>query len=116
MDMYEKRNQKLLSRAEFRTRVIRHMVVVFCGILVALSIGVIGYHLLAPMPWIDALLNASMILGGMGPVDILTRTGAKLFASFYALFSGVFFIGVSGLMLAPFAHRFIHRFHLDEKK
>jgi len=113
--MYERRGQKLISAAEFRGRVFRHFALVLVGILVALSIGVVGYHFLAPLPWIDSLLNASMILGGMGPVDTLNNPAAKLFASFYALFSGVFFIGVSGVLLAPFAHRIFHRFHLDEK-
>ncbi|HET6266525.1 MAG TPA: hypothetical protein VFG11_02325, partial [Acidobacteriota bacterium] len=73
--MYEKRNQKLLSSAEFRTRVYRNFAIVFFCIFLALSIGVIGYHFLVPLPWIDALLNASMILSGMGPVDTLTHPG-----------------------------------------
>lgn len=65
------------------------------------------------MPWLDATLNASMILGGMGPVDSLHTVSGKLFASAYALFSGVLFIGVMGIVLAPFAHRLLHRFHFD---
>lgn len=62
----------------------------------------------------DSLLNASMILGGMGPVDPLKSDAAKIFASLYALFSGLAFIGISGLMLAPFAHRLLHRVHLEQ--
>ena len=82
---------------------------------IALGIGVVGYHGLGGLSWIDSLLNASMILGGMGPVDPLKSDTAKIFASLYALFSGLAFIGVSGLMLAPFAHRLLHRVHLEEK-
>jgi len=67
------------------------------------------------LSWIDSLLNASMILGGMGPVDQLQSNAAKLFASFYALFSGLAFIGIASLMVAPFAHRLLHRFHVDER-
>jgi hypothetical protein len=65
------------------------------------------------MTWIDATLNASMILGGMGPVNSLNTEGGKLFASAYALFSGVVFIGIMGIILAPFAHRLLHTFHLE---
>jgi len=73
----------------------------------------IGYHLVAGLSWIDALVNASMILTGMGPVDQMTSVGAKLFASFYALFSGVAFLTSVAVLLAPAVHRFLHRFHLD---
>jgi len=82
---------------------------------VALGIGVVGYHWLAELPWIDSLLNASMILGGMGPVDPLHSTAAKVFASVYALFSGLAFIGIAGFILAPFVHRLLHKFHVEGK-
>lgn len=82
---------------------------------VALGIGVLGYHYLAGFSWVDSLLNASMILGGMGPVGDLPTDASKIFASFYALFSGVVFISVMGLVLAPAAHRALHHFHLDEE-
>lgn len=81
---------------------------------VSLGIGIAGYHYLGGLDWVDSLLNASMILGGMGPVDILKSRQAKLFASFYALFSGIVFLGVAGLMLAPIAHRILHYLHLEE--
>ena len=77
--------------------------------------GVFGYHTLGGLPWIDSLLNASMILGGMGPVDPLHTNAAKVFASAYALFSGLVFIGVLGMLLAPFVHRLMHRVHIDEE-
>jgi hypothetical protein len=84
-------------------------------ILVALSMGIAGYHWLAGLTWIDSLLNASMILGGMGPVNPLTSTGAKVFASAYALFSGLVFIAVMGVVFSPLLHRMLHKFHMDDK-
>jgi len=113
--MYERRDHPLMSRAKFLRRVGRHFVGVLIIIAVALGIGVLGYHFLGHLNWIDSLLNASMILGGMGPVDPLQSTAAKVFASCYALFSGLAFIGIAGVMLAPFAHRLLHRFHIEGK-
>jgi len=65
--------------------------------------------------WTDALLNASMILGGMGPVNLLTSTSAKIFASAHALFSGLVFIAVMGIVFSPIVHRMLHKFYIDEK-
>ena len=79
----------------------------------SLLLGVLGYHLVAGLSWIDALVNAAMILTGMGPVNEMSTVGAKLFASFYALFSGVAFLTIVAVLLAPAVHRFLHRFHLD---
>lgn len=81
----------------------------------ALLLGVLGYHFLGGLPWVDAILNASMILGGMGPVNPPATKAAKLFASAYALFSGLVFIAVFAVVIAPFAHRLMHRFHIDEE-
>jgi hypothetical protein len=75
---------------------------------------VLGYHFFGGLSWIDSLLNASMILGGMGPVDPLHSSAAKIFASCYALFPGLAFIGIASLIVAPFAHRLLDRFHIDE--
>lgn len=80
-----------------------------------LSVGVAGYHWLAGLSWVDALLNASMILGGMGPVDTLQSDAAKIFASVYALFSGLMFIGIMGIIFVPIMHRVLHAFHLDSE-
>jgi len=113
--MYERRNHPLLSRAKFVRRVGRHALIALVAIAIALGIGVMGYHSLGGLGWIDSLLNASMILGGMGPVDPLKTSAAKIFASFYALFSGLAFIGIASLMVAPFAHRLLHRFHIEAK-
>jgi TRAP-type C4-dicarboxylate transport system permease small subunit len=84
-------------------------------IAVALMIGLAGYHYLGGFNWVDSLLEASMILGGMGPVNQLPNDTAKIFASAYALFSGLMFIAVMGLVLAPVVHRILHKFHVDEK-
>ena len=79
----------------------------------SLAVGAVGYRLTAGLPWIDALLNAAMILTGMGPVSPMTTDAAKLFATVYALFSGVAFLTSVSVLFAPAAHRFLHRFHLD---
>jgi hypothetical protein len=113
--MYEKRTQDLLGPVEFFFRVIRHGLFALVVVFASLMIGIVGYHCIDGKPWIDAILNASMILGGMGPVGDLNTIGGKLFASAYALFSGIVFIGLMGIMLAPFAHRLIHRFHVESK-
>jgi hypothetical protein len=78
-------------------------------------IGIAGYHYLAGFNWVQSLLEASMILGGMGPVKELPTDAAKIFASTYALFSGLIFIAVMGLVLSPVVHRILHKFHVDEK-
>jgi len=114
--MYERRQQRLLSRIEFSKRVGRHGLVALGVLVFGLGGGVLGYHYVAGLSWIDSLLNASMILGGMGPVDPLKTDCAKLFASFYALFSGLAFIGIISVLLAPFVHRMLHRFHAEERE
>jgi len=111
--MYENRRQPLLTRAEFFWRVTGHFGYSVLAAVIALGAGMAGYHCIAGLNWVDSLLNASMILGGMGPVDTLKSDAAKIFASFYALFSGLVFIGLLGLLLAPFIHRVMHRLHMD---
>ena len=80
-----------------------------------LGLGILGYHVIAGFNWVDSLLNAAMILAGMGPVGVLNSDAAKLFASAYALFSGIVFLATSGVLLAPFLHRLMHRFHLESR-
>jgi hypothetical protein len=111
--MFEGRQQPMLPRPAFVRRVARSVMVATALLGVSLGVGVVGYHAIAGLAWIDALLNASMILTGMGPVSPLPDTGAKLFASAYALFSGVVFIASTGLIVAPMAHRFLHHFHIE---
>jgi hypothetical protein len=111
--MYEHRSDRLLSRVEFARRVFGHFGAAVVAAAVALLVGIVGYHFIGGMDWLDSLLNASMILGGMGPVDPLKSGAAKVFASCYALFSGLVFIGLLGVLLAPFIHRVMHKLHMD---
>ncbi len=82
-------------------------------VLFSLAIGTLGYHSFADLDWVDAILNAAMILTGMGPVNELHQTSAKLFAASYALFSGIVFLTTVAILFAPILHRFLHHFHLD---
>lgn len=111
--MYEKKHQPLLPRAAYYRRLARHGGVALIIVLISLGIGILGYRYLENLSWIDALLNASMILGGMGPVNTLQTDEGKLFASFYALFSGAIFLIVMGVLAVPVIHRILHRFHLE---
>ena len=113
--MFENRREPILPTRVFIRRLLACLGLALGIIAVALSIGVAGYHFIAGLPWIDALLNAAMILTGMGPVDVLRSNGAKIFASLYALFSGVVFISLMGLLLSPIAHRVLHKFHLSDE-
>jgi len=114
--MYERRHERLVPRGIFYRRIARQGGIAFLVILAALFLGVSGYHFIENLPWVDALLNASMILGGMGPVAELKTVPGKLFASFYALFSGLAFITVAGILFAPVIHRYLHKFHLDSEQ
>ncbi len=111
--MYEHRREPLLPLGRFLRRLALHAAVAFAVIAGSLGIGVLGYRLTEDWPWLDALLNAAMILTGMGPVNPVTNTAGKLFATFYALFSGIAFLGVAGILIAPVAHRLLHRLHVD---
>lgn len=112
--MFEKRHQKLAAQHVFFQRQLRFALAGLVLVAIALGIGVFGYHTIAGMPWVDALLNASMILGGMGPVDTLQGDAAKIFASSYALFSGLVSVSM-GVMLAPTLHRLMHYFHIEDR-
>jgi len=113
---FENVKQPLVPRRVFILRVIKNLAIAALIILISLLIGIVGYHALAHYSWIDSLLNASMILGGMGPVDALPNSASKLFASFYALYSGIAFLSVVAITLAPILHRFLHKIHLDIKE
>ena len=111
--MFEHRRQPLLPRHLFFRRLARHGCLGLAIVAGALGIGILGYHFSEGLGWLDSLLNASMILSGMGPVGELKHDAGKWFASFYALFSGVAFITMVGVLFAPVVHRFLHKFHLD---
>lgn len=113
---FERRGDPLLPIEDFILRLIRTLGVAVGFILVSLSVGILGYHYIQGLGWLDALLNASMILSGMGPVDPPREAAGKWFASFYALFSGVAFITTAGIVFAPVAHRLIHWFHIEESE
>ena len=113
--LFESRHEQLAPVNVYVRRIIASLAIGLGLILVALLIGIFGYHLLAGFGWIDSLLEASMILGGMGPVNQLPNDAAKVFASIYALFSGLILIALMGIILSPVAHRVMHKFHVDEK-
>ena len=111
--MYEHHHQPLVSREKFLRRLLRHGLIAAGIILGSLGIGILGYHFLEGQAWIDAMVNAAMLLGGMGPVGELHTVGGKLFASFYALYAGLVFLVVAGVLLVPVFHRFMHHFHIE---
>jgi hypothetical protein len=111
---FERRHERLAPIEVFVWRMVSSVGVGLLIIGSALVIGIVGYHWIAGFGWIDSILEASMILGGMGPVNVLPNQGAKLFASAYALFSGLIFIGVMGVVLSPVVHRLMHKFHIDK--
>ncbi len=111
--MFEHRQQPLLPRIAFLARMARSALTAITVVIVAWAIGTLGYRVFEGLPWIDALLNAAMILSGMGPVSELHTTGAKLFAALYAIFSGFVFLTVAAVLIGPVLHRMLHRFHLE---
>ncbi len=113
--MFEQKSDPLLTRPQFAWRMVRSIGVASIVLIFSLAIGSVGYHYYCELPWVDALLNASMILTGMGPVEQVKTTSAKLFATAYALYSGVAFLTIMAVLLAPVAHRFIHHFNLEDE-
>jgi hypothetical protein len=115
--IYERRHVPPIPPLKFAVRMARHTAAAAIFIAFSLGIGMAGYHALERMSWLDAFLNASMILGGMGPVKTegLSEAG-KLFAGCYALYSGLAFIAVTGLLLAPVVHRVLHHFHWEGER
>jgi hypothetical protein len=113
--MYEHHKQPLAKRSVFAKRLARNGIIGLLLLLFSLGIGMLGYHFLENLSWIDSLLNASMILGGMGPVNPLQTDAGKIFASFYAIYSGVILLASVGILATPIFHRFLHHFHLAEK-
>lgn len=112
--MFEKRDEPILNQKAFLLRLTKSFVVTLAIVIASLTIGSVGYHVYGELPWIDAMLNAAMILTGMGPVDAMKSNSGKLFATFYALYSGIAFLSMIAVTLAPLLHRLLHRFHLDD--
>lgn len=111
--LYEHGGQPLLSRRRFAHRMWQHFLVAVALITVSLLVGMVGYHWLAAMSWIDSFLNAAMLMGGMGPVGDITTVSGKLFAGVYALYAGLVLIASAAVLLTPVLHRVMHRIHLE---
>ena len=114
--MYELHTDKLLPWRPFLLRLAQHGGLAGIVLLFSLAVGTLGFHVLAPQRWLDAFLNASMLLGGMGPVGNLERPAGKIFGSLFALYAGIVFLGASALLLAPVLHRITHTLHLKEQR
>ena len=112
---FERRHEQVAPVSIFVKRLVGSIAMALGLIAFVLCLGIGGYHFIAGYNWVDSLLEASMILGGMGPVKELPTDAAKILASAYALFSGLIFIAVMGLVLSPVVHRVLHKFHVDEK-
>lgn len=112
----ERRHEKLAPMSVFARRLASSFLMAGFLVVWALGVGIAGYHYIAGFPWIDSLLEASMILGGMGPIRELPSAWAKVFASGYALFSGLIFIATIGIVMTPITHRVLHKFHLAEEE
>jgi hypothetical protein len=110
----ERRHQPVLPSGQFILRLGRWAAVAAGVVVISLTVGTCAYHFLESLSWLDAFLNASMILGGMGPVNPIKTRAGKIFASCYALYSGLAILSVAGLILAPVVHRFLHKFHVED--
>lgn len=105
--------KKLPHKKHYYVSIIKNARFAFAVLAFSLGVGVLGYHFFFEISWLDSLVNASMILTGMGPVDKAVTSGAKIFSSIYAIYSGVAFLTSVAMILSPVAHRFLHQFHLD---
>ena len=111
---YEHKSVPLLTRTRFLRRLLLHVLAAVAVVLASLGIGMWGYVYFEDLGWLDAFLNAAMLLGGMGPVESPQTDGGKLFAGCYALYAGLVVLVAAGIVWAPIVHRMMHRFHLDE--
>jgi hypothetical protein len=112
--MFEKKHQPIASKKTVLMRLVKTSMITALGLSIWLTVGVVGYHITCKFSWIDSLLNASMILSGMGPTSSIDNNLGKVFASLYAIFSGVIFITSVGVLLSPIVHRFMHQLNLPK--
>jgi len=112
--MFERKHEEVVPLSIFARRMLGAVGLALGLVVPALIVGIAGYHWIDQLDWVDSLLEASMILGGMGPVNPLRSQGAKIFAAGYALFSGLVLIGVMGIILTPITHRVLHKFHVEK--
>jgi hypothetical protein len=115
MIMFEHKSHPLLPRHLFFRRMLFSALLGLVLVAVSLAIGMMGYHYYESMSWVDAFVNAAMILSGMGPLLPINTYGGKVFAGFYAIYSGIALISIAGIIFAPVFHRFLHKFHLENK-
>jgi hypothetical protein len=113
--MYESKTQAPLPRTGFVKRLLLHAFIALALLALSLGAGMLGYWHYEQLPWLDAFLNSAMLLGGMGPVNAPATAGGKMFAGLYALYAGLVFIAAAALVIAPFVHRVLHKFHWDSK-
>jgi len=111
---FEKKHHALAPTSVYVKRLLFSALIAFIFLGISLFLGILGYHFLGKLEWIDSLVNASMILGGMGPVDPITTRSGKIFASIYSIYSGVSFLTAFSILIAPSLHRLLHKFHLDD--
>ncbi len=114
--LFEHHHENLLPRKKFLIRLIKYAFISIGVIAFSLIIGMIGYHQLEGLSWIDSFLNAAMLMGGMGPVNVLHTQTGKAFAGIYALYCGMVLLIAVGILAAPIVHRFLHHFHLENEK
>ncbi len=114
--MYEPKARPPLPRSLFLHRILLHGLVAAALLAFSLGVGMLGYAYFEKLPWLDAFLNSAMLLGGMGPVDAPRTEGGKLFAGLYALYCGLVFLLIVGLVFTPVVHRLLHKFHWDQEK
>ncbi len=114
--MYEHRQTHPLSRPKYLRRVARHFAAALALVAASLLIGMWGYAHYEGLSWLDAFLNAAMLLGGMGPVESPQTSSGKLFAGMYALYAGLVFLASTGIIFAPIVHRLLHRFHWEQRE
>jgi hypothetical protein len=111
---FERKSDQLLKSGPFYLRLFKHMWIAFGLVILSIGFGASCYRAMEEMSWVDAVYNASMILTGMGPVSKLENDSTKIFASLYAIYGGVILLAITGIVLAPIAHRILHLFHLQE--
>lgn len=112
--LFEHRREKLIPHSQFLLRVLKSGGFSLMVLALSLGCGILGYHVFCHLGWVDSLLNASMILAGMGPVNTMDTRSGKIFASAYALFSGMAFLTIASLIISPFLHRLLHALHVEE--
>jgi hypothetical protein len=114
--VFERHHEKLLPRRAFLKRVFKYALFSIALIVASLVIGVVGYRSFEGLSWVDSFLNAAMLMGGMGQVNVLQTDGGKIFAGIYALYCGMVLLIAVAIFAAPIVHRFLHYFHLEEEQ